>query len=71
MFKLPPKQRSAKQFLLRLVPKLLAVVGVQATVSFLGVKINIQQEANKRIYALSEQSAARILTELKKELETW
>jgi hypothetical protein len=68
---LPEPKRSAKQFLLRMVPHLLAIVGVQATISFIGVKINIQQEANKRIYAMSEESAERILNDLKEMLQQW
>jgi hypothetical protein len=68
---IPKPKRSAKDFLLKIVPALLGVCGVEAEQSFYGFKFNIENEARKRIYAMSEESAEKALDALKELLKEW
>ena len=69
--KLPKPKKSAKQFLLKIVPALLDACGVEAEQSFYGLKFNIELEARKRIYAMSEESATRALSALMEMFKEW
>lgn len=73
MFRLevPKPKKSAKQFLLKIGPALLRACGVEAEQSFYGFKFNIENEARKRIYAMSEETAEKAIEALKELLETW
>jgi hypothetical protein len=68
---LPKPQKSAKQFLKLLVPDLLEACGVKSEQSFLGFKVNIQGEAEKRISAMQEKDARHALETLKELLKAW
>lgn len=60
-------KKSAKQFLLEIVPQILVLF--DAPQKILG--FNVQNTINRQIYAMSEESAARKLEALKEMLEAW
>lgn len=64
-------KKSAKQFLIKLVPDLLKACGVAPEQSFFGFKVNIQAEATKRINNMGESEALWALDSLKELLSEW
>jgi hypothetical protein len=68
---LPKPEKSSKQFLLKLVPALLRACGVEPEQSFYGFKFNIEAEARKRIWAMSEETAKTAIETLKETLKEW
>lgn len=68
---LPEPKKSAKAFLCNMVPSLLRACGVEATQSFLGFKVNIEVEAQKRVNAMTENQAKWALDALKELLKEW
>lgn len=64
---LPKPERSAKQFLLSVVPDLLRLFEVPQNI----LTFNTENIVRKQIYAMSEESAALKLAALKKMLEKW
>jgi hypothetical protein len=63
--------KSAKQFLIKLVPQLLRACGVSPEQSFYGFKFNIQAEATRRISVMKEEDARCALESLKELLKEW
>lgn len=70
-FHLPKIEKSAKAFLIKLVPQLLQACGVEPEQTFYGFKFNIENEAHKRIWAMSEKSAKTAVEALKELLNEW
>lgn len=68
---LPKIRKSAKSFLLKLIPDLLAACGVSPEQSFYGIKVNIEAEARKRIWAMSEETAECAINNLVRLLKEW
>jgi hypothetical protein len=68
---LPVAKKSAKQFLIKLVPQLLRSCGVATEQSFFGFKVNIQAEATKRINGMAESEALWALDSLRELLKEW
>jgi hypothetical protein len=68
---LPVAKKSAKQFLIKMVPQLLRSCGVEPEQSFFGFKVNIQSEAVKRINNMQEGEVAWALDSLKELLAEW
>ncbi len=67
----PTPKKSAKDFLMRMVPQLLRSCGVAPEQSFFGFKVNIQAEATKRINGMAESEALWALESLKELLKEW
>ena len=71
LLELPKCERSARQFIIKLVPQLLRACGVSPEQSFYGFRINIQGEATKRICEMTEEQAKTALESLMELLEEW
>lgn len=68
---LPQPEKSAKQFLIKMVPQLLRSCGVELEQNFFGFKVNIQSEAIKRINGMAESEALWALESLRDLLAEW
>jgi hypothetical protein len=65
------KQRSAKDALFEIAQKILKVVNAPEYIDLKIYKYNIVHKLAEEINALTEEKAAEILAELKKELAKW
>lgn len=64
---LPEAKKSAKQFILCLIPKVLQLF--DAPQKILGY--NVLNKLNQQVYAMDEETATRNLTRLKELLNEW
>lgn len=64
-------KKSARSFLITLVPALLRSCGISPEQSFYGFRINIQAEATRRICNMKEEDAKVALDSLKELLKEW